>query len=73
MMTGHDSDSERLRCDACDRWRPRGELDAVPPNPLCVKFMCRPGLPCGAPIEYPLQAWQHPMPGARAQGLDHDT
>jgi hypothetical protein len=39
-------DDGEHRCDVCGTWRPSDQLVAIPPNPLCVEWMCAEGLEC---------------------------
>jgi hypothetical protein len=39
-------DDSEHRCDVCGTWRPSDQLVAIPPNPLCVEWMCKPGQEC---------------------------
>lgn len=32
-----------VTCDACGALRPVTDMTPIPPNPLCVEWMCKPG------------------------------
>ena len=36
-------------CSDCGTRRPTDQMIWYPPNPLCIEWVCKPGLPCPPP------------------------